>query len=269
MNIITVALTILSLSATQLASIGRPKAVNDPADDRWTQTDMEIWEEFGRWRRSHPRDSDRRWSYDRQRHGRDNRGDHGRNRREYPERDRTGKPYPPNVTPPSRQHPVTPMEPEQPILNPLPIIIEPIRPMLSIIEPYPVTTEEAYPAVSTSVDYYGSSSVYYSSGTGYYSSSAYYSTPTSSYYSPTSSYYSQSAVDTSKVVKKYMPSANSTSMAYGSTTIVTVPESTATTKVTGRYRAMSNSAAASGNNIAGSISFGLVLFSSLFLLILV
>ena len=284
---LTVTLTVSSLSATQLASMGRSRTSNDVIGDKWTQSDMEIWEEFGRWRRSNPRNGrpdnrdydnerererererdNRRWNDDRDRRGRD-----PRNRPDEHDKDRnTGKPYPPiDIIPPSRQPPSVP-EPERPVLNPLPIIIEPIRPMPSIIEPYPVietTIDVGYPVTSTMEEghsHYSQTTDYYSSntGTGIVSASSIY-------------YPSSTAVDsyTSKVAvvsKKYTPIFNttSTSMSYGSTSIVTVPESTVTTKVTGRYRAMSNSAAGVGNNVAGSISFGLVLFSSLFLLILV
>lgn len=280
MNALILTLAVLSISATNLASIGRSRSFNDDQGDKWTQSDMEIWEEFGRWRRAHPhprhrngrdydneRDGGRRWSDDRDRRGRD---DPFR-------RDRDRKPYPPEVMPPSRQP--QPSEPDQPIINPLPIIIEPIRPMPSIIEPYPIVETSTAISVGYPVTVeHGRHSTYYSSGySSYYSSD--YSTSYDQYSSNTatvSSVYYPSSVATSKPVavvsKKYSPASNataSTSMSYGSTSIVTVPKSTVTTKVTGRYRAMSNSAANLGNNVAGSVSFALVLFGSLFLLILV
>lgn len=306
MNLLSVALTVLSLSATQLASIARPRTGpghDNGRENKWSQSDMETWEEFGRWRRAHPRhdnkeydgERDRRWNDDRDRRGRDR--DHGndhrerkerndrkerdypterndRNDRDYPNDSKNRKPYPPSVMPPAIP---------EPVLNPLPIIIEPIRPMPSIIEPYPVietTGANVYPVISTS-EYYSS---YYSQTVDYYSSSEKYSAPTSTanYYSSSSVYYPSSSSSAAAVTntysskvavvsKKYSAASNttSTSMDYGFTSIVTVPESTVTTKVTGRYRAMSNSAAGTGNSVAGTISFGLVLFSSLFLLIIV
>lgn len=266
---LTVTLTVLPISATQLtSSSGRSRTSNDVFG---TQSDMEIWEEFSRWRRSHPRHggrSDNR-DYDNERERDNRRWDDGRDRRGRDPRDRpdgrnkdrnTGKPYPPAAP-----------EPERPVVNPLPIIIEPIRPMPSIIEPYPIieiTTNFNYPVTSTMEEGH----IHYSQtqSTDYYSSNI-GTVSVSSVLYPSSTEVDAYTSKVTLVSRTYTPVSNttSTSITYGSTSIITVPESTVTTKITGRYRAMSNSASGVGSSIAGSISFGLVLFSSLFLLIVV
>lgn len=282
MNILSFTLTVLSLSATQLASIGRSRNFNSITGDKWTQSDIEAWEEFGRWRRAHPRrgrpdnrdgyDSERdgpRWNGDRDRKVKDPRArPDWRDNETGKDRD-NAKPYPPEAIPPIHQHPAIP-EPELPVFHPLPIIIEPIRPMPSIIEPYPIietTTSVGYP-MTHSTEYSGS---HYTSSHDQYTDSGTISA--SSIYYPSSTAVETYTSKVAIVSKKYTPinvsNATSTAMSYGSTSIVTVPESTVTTKVTGRYRAMSNSAAGNSNNVAGTISFGLVLFGSLFLLIVV
>lgn len=186
-------------------------------------------------------------------------------------------PYPPNtpnpppIIPP--QPPSTPSYPpierdnQGPIVSPptapvmttffppLPIIIEPIR---SVVIPSII---ESYPEVVSSETYYGSERGNLVSTTGSHYTSY---IPSSIVYAPTPSTYSSAsyAVVTKKQVAP-MYSINST--IYASTVIMTEAESTVTTKVTGRYRAMSNSA----NNLAGSITFSIILLSSILLIALV
>lgn len=200
---------------------------------------------------------------DRDGHGRDNNG-----------RDGSGSNLPPY--PPTNPIPLQPSHPDQPIerdsgviypvpvittvLPPLPIIIEPIRsrsmpmPMPSIIEPYPEMVE--------SETYHGSSSSVISPTTSY--------APTSSIYAPVTSMHSSmpgsmSYAPSAPMSKKQVVYSAANSTTYGSTMIITEAEATVTAKVTGRYRAMSNAA----NNLAGSVSFTIVLISSIFLIALV
>lgn len=102
-------------------------------------------------------------------------------------------------------------------------------------------------------------------------SNAYTSSNSNAYTS--ASYYPISSSIAKKVPVYYNSTTSISPISYDSTYIKTEAESTVTTKVTGRYRAMSNSSSSSSSsqnsNIAGSISFSLVLLSSLFLLILV
>ena len=169
-----------------------------------------------------------------------------------------------------------------------PFPTEPLIPMMpSIIKPYPVIESQLRPSsyVVVPPNYYSSSapseyhpivtvSPIYSAEYSqkpevYYTTSLHSNAYTTSY----SSYYPISS-SIAKKVPIYYNSTSSSSIHYASTYIKTEAESTVTTKVTGRYRAMSNSSSSSSSssqnsNIAGSISFCLVLFSSLFLLILV
>lgn len=213
------------------------------------------------------------------RNGSNGRDGNGNNPPPYP----PTNPNPPRVYPP--QYPPTtaaPSYPDQPadrdtissivypvpvittLLPPLPIIIEPIRSrpvtMPSIIEPYPEVVE--------SESYYGSSSAV--SPTGSYGPTSSVYGPTSSVYGssssvyvPTTSMYSSVVIPMSKKQAIYPAAANSTT--YASTMIVTEAEATVTAQVTGRYRAMSNAA----DNLAGSVSFTIVLISSIFLIALV
>lgn len=287
MNILAASLTILSIFSTNhpLASseserskdhrISRSKDYpNSRGNDRWTQRDMEMWESFGRWRRERGRERERdrdRWTGDDQ---------NNRSRDRWPGDDRSNRKSRKDRFPEDRSEPERgrdyPPQPEQPPVSripfqPLPIIIEPIKPphvMPSIIE--------RYPEVESTATYYPTeSSVGYPTGTVSYSPMSSLIQISASY-SPSSAVYSNAPTVKSTIAhippRHYNSSSSTTSaMAYASTVIVTTPESTVVTSVTGRYRAMSNSAGGSlgKSNWAGLISFALVLLSSLFIVSLV
>lgn len=85
-------------------------------------------------------------------------------------------------------------------------------------------------------------------------------------YTPTSTAPPSSSYAPRPTSAKYLPSSvhNTTTIAPAySTTIVTVPYSTATVRVTGRYRAMNN-----GAEMAGSVSFAVLMLSACMLLAL-
>ena len=303
-------LVILSMNVNILVS-GKSAGNNDGSNggssmipptntnNQWTKSGMEMWESFGRWRRERGFD-DKNYNYpedprrdiidiDRERlgDGRDHRGRwNGNVRRDRSDRSenrddhRRGRSDRRSGRRPDRSDPVdypkptpvvVPKNPEIEIptisfLPPLPIIIEPIRTvpvMPSIIEPYPV------PVIDSTSYYEASSSLYYptiSSSDVYYSTiSSLYNPTISSLYYPTisSSYHSD---------KKYISYNNSSSSTtFGSTVIITTPESTVTTSVSGRYRAMSNSASGTTttSNWAGLISFALVLITSIIIMAIV
>ena len=310
MKFLTVSLTVLSLSASNLASQGRVmKPGNDdgyPDDaitkdnrDKWDhKRDMEMWQDNGngRWRRDrdydddfedrhHPRrggrwedrrdrgsrrgDGGRRWNRDDGRLGNGNDKNFAPHPPTNPNPPPHGVPsqqpnYPDNQQPNDRDNIGTVMPPAPVITTmfpPLPIIIEPIRSrpvaLPSIIEPYPEVIETSY-----SVNYPTPTNTYVPTSSAYIPTSSAYG-PTSSAYIPIS-YAPVSSVNKKAAVPVYH--SNSTTV-YASTVIMTEPEETVTTKVTGRYRAMSNAAA--GNNLAGSISFTIILLSSVFLIALV
>ena len=189
-------------------------------------------------------------------------------------------PNPPHVIPPQSPPPTTPSypdkhQPQQPnerdtigsivlpapvittLLPPLPIIIEPIR---SRPAARPSTIDSYPEVVETEASYYGSSTVSITSAASYSPSSSVYGS-TKATYSSAQALASYATANKKQTVPVY--AANST--IYASTAIVTEAESTITTKVTGRYRAMSNAA----NNLAGSVSFTIILLSSIFLVALV
>lgn len=226
-------LSLLALSSSVSSSPSEDSLPNFGNDPR---LEMEMWHDFWRWR----------WEQERKRehgHGRGNRRpdrdsdydtDHddskrGR-RRNHGDRERIGKP---------------PIKiPIHPSFPPMPTIIEPYP------TPLPSTTSSLYVAPSTRL----ASSVYHSApSSATLSSIVYTTTPPAKkqYYRPTSN------------------STSSTQIHYDSTTIKTVPASTVKTSVTGRYRAMSNSAAHSSSSTAGTISFALIILSSVVLLVLV
>jgi len=216
------------------------------------QRELDMWEDFWRWRREQNRGRGSRKGDRSGRHrdrGSDYDSDHEGRRRRRDGRERGHE----NDRDERIRQPVIPINPDYP--PSLPIIIDPIQilpkpSMPSIIEPYPIVSS------TPSLPYISS-----------------HAPSTSQYYEATSSiYYSSSILYTSTLPTKkqiYQPKTNSTTDAYASTTIVTVPESTVRTKVTGRYRAMSNSAGNLNSNITGSISFVLIVLSSIFLLSLV
>lgn len=307
MKFLTVSLTVLSLSASNLASQGRvmkpgnddgyPDAITKDNRDNWNhKRDMEMWRDNGNggWRRDRDYDDDfenrhhpRRGRWEDRRDRGSRRGDGGRRWNDGNGRDdgRLGNgndknfaPHPPtNPNPPPNGQPsypdnqrpndrdnFGPVMPPAPVITtmfpPLPIIIEPIRSrpvaLPSIIEPYPEVIETSY-----SVNYPTPTSAYVPTSSAYI--------PTSSVYGPSSSVRPSSYAPINSFNKKAagpVYHSNSTTV-YASTVIMTEPEETVTTKVTGRYRAMSNAAA--GNNLAGSISFTIILLSSVFLIALV
>ncbi len=308
MNYLTATLVILSLfSADQVFASSGHGSLNRNRDSYKgsigsgsgpSQSDMELWESFGRWRRERGdrRDNEDRWTGDgdnrkreregrdrwngddrRDREGRDDRRDH-EDRRDSNDRDRSDRNSRDRSdrnsrdrTRPDRDYPPQPPVSHIPF-PPLPIIIEPITPphnMPSIIEPYPVVE-------STGADYYesASSSVYVPTASSYTlpSASASYLSYVPSAFSSGSSYapilVTSAPVKTTAVV--HAPRHNSSSIVYDSTVIITTPESTVTTSVNGRYRAMSNSAAGvKSNSWAGPISFAIVLVSSILIIAIV
>ena len=248
-----------------------------PPPMKWSQNDLEAWEEFSRWRRQGRNNRDNNFDRDKRMRGdvghnenernrfdnnyddehRNNNDNDRRNRdpidwnrkregkrRNYPELDyNNDKNYNNNNNNNGNNRRID----------------EPKISLPTIIDPYPAEQDNYYSSSSTTPKRTMIDENYKSSEfTSYYISS--------SIISPSQYHYS-SITPTSGTVKKqiYAP-LSSSSMSYNSTSVVTVPESTVTTKVTGRYRAMSNEA---GNLVAGTISYIAAIIGSLFFIILI